>query len=140
MWFIVFKPCAWFAETLCKINTIYKSKLHLFFSSTPIVCIEKNWKKIMSDNHPGSRKVKKVVKQAWSDETMNNAIKKLQTVPSVSIRGVAKEFGLSECTLRFRLAKAKKGEGLKKSGRKCTFTPELEAELANCISVVCNLS
>ena len=74
----------------------------------------------MSANHPGSRKVKKVVAQAWSDETMNNAIQKLQSVPGISIRGVAKEFGLKEATLRFRLAKAKKNRiGISQLHQRC---------------------
>ena len=89
-------------------------------------------------NHPGSNKVKKLVTNAWTEDTIKAAIHKLQSVPGTSIRGVAKEFGVSECTLRFRLKKANKGEELKKAGRKCVFSKEVESELAKCIGIVCD--
>ena len=52
-------------------------------------------------SHPGSNKVKKLVTNSWTEDTIKTAIHKLQSVPATSIRGVAKEFGASECTLRF---------------------------------------
>ena len=69
-------------------------------------------------NHPGSDKVKKLVTNAWTEDTIKVAIHKLQSVTGTSIRGVAKEFGVSECTLRFQLKKANKGEELEKAGSK----------------------
>ena len=32
-------------------------------------------------NHPGSRKVKKIVENAWSEEVMLEAINKIQSTP-----------------------------------------------------------
>ena len=87
-------------------------------------------------NHPGSNELKKLVTNAWTEDTTKAAIHKLQSVPRISIRGVAKLFGVSECTLRFRLKQANKGEELKKAGRKCVFSKEVE--LAKCIGIVCN--
>ena len=42
-------------------------------------------------NHPGSRKVKKIVENAWSEEVMLEAINKIQSTPGLSIRKVAKK-------------------------------------------------
>ena len=50
-------------------------------------------------NHPGSTKMKKLVTNAWSEDTIEAAIHKLQSVLGTLIRGVAKGFGVSECTL-----------------------------------------
>ena len=53
-------------------------------------------------NHPGTRKGARSVQNVWTEATMDAAIHKLQSVPDGStIRGVAKEYGLSECTVRF---------------------------------------
>ena len=89
-------------------------------------------------NHPGPNKVKKLVTNVWTEDKIKAAIHKLQSVPGTLIRGVAKEFGVSECTLCFQLKKANKGEELKKAGRKCIFSKEVESELAKCIGIVCN--
>ena len=51
-------------------------------------------------NHPGSRKVKKIVENAWSEEVMLEAINKIQRTPGLSIRKVAKDFGLHKRTNR----------------------------------------
>ena len=88
-------------------------------------------------NHPGSRKVKKIVENAWSEEVMLEAINKIQSTPGLSIRKVAKDFGLNKCTVRFRLNKLKNGEGLQKVGRKCAFPTYQENSLAKCIGVLC---
>lgn len=61
-------------------------------------------------NYPGSKKVKKLVANAWTEDTIKAAVHKLQSVSGTSIRGFAKE-----------LKKAYKGEELKKAGRKCIF-------------------
>ena len=75
--------------------------------------------------HPGTRKVGKIVKNA--------------STPRVSIRGVAKHFNLSEVTLRFRRKKIQAGEpDLKKTGRKCAFDVETEEHLVKCIANLCN--
>ena len=53
-------------------------------------------------NLPGTRKSACSVQNVWTEATMDAAIHKLQSVPDGStIRGVAKEYGLSECTVRF---------------------------------------
>jgi len=85
-----------------------------------------------------SRKVQKVIKNAWSEEMVADAIHKIRSVPNSTVRGVATEFGLSECTLRFRLKKMEKGEQLNKAGRKAAFSPDVEENLTQCIAVVCN--
>ena len=89
-------------------------------------------------NHPGTRKDARSVQNVWTEATMNAAIHKLQSVPGSTIKGVAKEYGLSECTVRFQLKKINEGKSLEKSGKKCIFDKETERSLANCISVVCN--
>ena len=88
-------------------------------------------------NHPGSRKVKKIVENAWSEEVMLEAINKIQSTPGLSICKVAKDFGLNECTVRFPLNKLKNEEGLQKVGRKCAFPTYQENSLPNCIGVLC---
>ena len=52
-------------------------------------------------NHPGTRKGVHSVQNVWTEATMDAAIHKLQSVPGSTIRDVAKEYGLSECTVRF---------------------------------------
>ena len=89
-------------------------------------------------NHPGTRKGACSVQNVSTEATMDAAIHKLQYVPGSTIRGVAKEYGLSEWTVRFRLKKINEGKSLEKSGKKCTFDKETESSLAKCISVVCN--
>ena len=86
-----------------------------------------------------SKKVAKKIKNAWTEEDLVNALHKFDSVPGTTIRGVAKEFGVGESTIRFRLQKRKKGETLGKSGRKCVFDQKIESDLARCIAVVCNL-
>ena len=89
--------------------------------------------------HPGTRKVGKIVKNAWSEDKLMEALHVLDSTPSVSIRGVAKQYNLSEATLRFRRKKIQAGEpDLKKAGRKCAFDGETEEHLAKCIAVLCN--
>ena len=44
-------------------------------------------------NHPGSNKVEKLVSNTWTEDTVKAAIH------------IAKEFGVGECTLCFRLKK-----------------------------------
>ena len=87
-------------------------------------------------NHPRSQKVKKIVENAWSEGVMLEAIDKIQSTPGLSIRKVAKDFGLNECTVRFRLNKLKNG-GLQKVGRKCEFPTDQDNSLAKCIRVLC---
>ena len=86
----------------------------------------------------GSRKVAKKVANAWTEEDLLNAIHALDSVPGSTIRGVAKQFGVGESTIRFRLSKRKEGKALGKAGRKCVFSENVEKNLAECISVVCN--
>ena len=87
-------------------------------------------------NHPRSQKVKKIVENAWSEGVMLEAVDKIQSTPGLSIRKVAKDFGLNECTVRFRLNKLKNG-GLQKVGRKCAFPTDQDNSLAKCIRVLC---
>ena len=55
------------------------------------------------------------------------ALHVLDSTPGVSIRGVAKQYNLSEASLRFRRKKIQAGEpDLKKAGRKCAFDGETE--------------
>ena len=75
--------------------------------------------------HPGTREVGKIVKTAWSEDKLMEALHILDSTPGVSIRGVAKQYNLSEATLRFRRNKIQAGEtDLKKAGRKCAFDGE----------------
>ena len=89
-------------------------------------------------NHPVTRKGARSMQSVWTEATMDATIHKLQSVPGSTIRGVAKEYRLSECTVRFRLKKINEGKSLEKSRKKCTFDKETESSLAKCISVVCN--
>ena len=75
---------------------------------------------------------------AWTEDMIKADIHKLQSVPGNPIRVFAKEFGVCECTLRFRLKKANKKEELKKAGRKYVFSKKVESELAKCIEIACN--
>ena len=89
--------------------------------------------------HPGTREVGKIVKTAWSEDKLMEALHVLDSTPGVSIRGVAKQYNLSEVTLRFRRKKIQAGEpDLKKTGRKCAFDVETEEHLVKCIANLCN--
>ena len=67
------------------------------------------------------------------------ALHVLDSMPNVSIRGVAKQYNLSEATLRFRRRKMQAGDSdLKKAGRKCVFDVKTEEHLAKCIVVLFN--
>ena len=81
-------------------------------------------------NHPGSRKVQKIIGNGWTEQIMSEAIEKIQCTPGASLREVAKDFDLNESTLRFRLRKLKNQEDLQKCGRKCAFPTEQEQCLA----------
>ena len=77
--------------------------------------------------HPGTRKVGKIFKNAWSEDKLMEALHILDSTPSVSIWDVAKQCNLSEATLRFRRKKIQAGEpDLKKAGRKCVFNAKTE--------------
>ena len=89
--------------------------------------------------HPGARKVGKIVKNAWSEDKLLEALHVIDFRPNVSIGGVAKQYNLSEATIRFRRKKIQAGEPvLKKAGRKCAPDVETEEHLAKCIAVLCN--
>ena len=77
-------------------------------------------------NHSGSNKVKKLMTNAWTENTIKAAIDKLQSVPETLIKDVAKEFGVSECTLHFQLKKANKGEELKRQEENAYFQKKLK--------------
>ena len=53
----------------------------------------------------GSRKVKKKVKNCWTEEDLSECIHELQSAPGASIPGSAKKYGVSESTIRWRLSK-----------------------------------
>ena len=91
-----------------------------------------------NSNRVGSRKVTKKIENTWTEEDIQNAIHEIDSLPGKSIREVAKQFGLSESTIRFRRKKLFAGSDLKKAGRKCAFDEETETSLAECISVICN--
>ena len=75
--------------------------------------------------HPGTMILGKIVKNAWSEDKLMEALHALDSMPGPSIRGVAKQYNLSEATLRFRRKKIQAGEpDLKKAGRKCAFDGE----------------
>ena len=78
-----------------------------------------------NSNRVGRRKVTKKIENTWTEEDIQNAIHEIDSLPGKSIREVAKQFGLSESTIRFRRKKLFAGSDLKKAGRKC-------------ISVICN--
>ena len=54
-----------------------------------------------------------------------------------SIRSISSDNGVAESFLRFRLKRMKAGGNLQKVGKKSIFS-DIEGELANCISVLCN--
>ena len=58
----------------------------------------------------GSRKVKQRILNAWTEEQLQDALHELDSVPSTTIRGVAKRHGINEATIRFRLKIRKLGE------------------------------
>lgn len=84
-----------------------------------------------------SRKVSEKVINAWTEEDIEKAIH-LCNSTTKSVRSIAKECGVAESTIRFRLQKIKKNEELGKAGRKTCLSVEEERELANCIAVICN--
>ena len=91
-----------------------------------------------NSNRVGSRKVTKKKENTWTEEDIQNAIHKIDSLPGKSIREVAKQLGLSKSTIRFRRKKLFAGSDLKKAGRKCTFDEEIKTSLAECISAICN--
>ena len=91
-----------------------------------------------NSNRVGSRKVTKKKENTWTEEDIQNAIHKIDSLPGKSIREVAKQLGLSKSTIRFRRKKLFAGSDLKKAGRKCTFDEETKTSLAECISAICN--
>ena len=56
-------------------------------------------------NHPGTRKGARSMQNVWTEATMDATIHKLQSVPGSTIRGVAKEYRLSESLFDFDLRK-----------------------------------
>ena len=89
--------------------------------------------------HPGTRKVGKIVKNAWSEDKLMETLHVLDSTPNVSIWGVAKQYNLSEATIRFRRKKIQAGEpDLKNAGRKCAFDAETEEHLVKCIAILCS--
>ena len=46
-------------------------------------------------NHPGSRKVQKMIENGWTEQIMNEAIEKIQCTAGASIWKLAKDFGLN---------------------------------------------
>ena len=68
-----------------------------------------------------SRKVKKKVIRQWTEDDMTAALIEVKS-SSKSIREVAKEYGLAESSLRFRIKREKEGEPLRKAGRKNVFS------------------
>ena len=90
----------------------------------------------------GSRKVKERKWNCWTEDDIQEALRKLKSVPRSKIRTVTSVYGVNEFTIRFRLktnkltAKDKKKK--KKTGQNCVFSAEAEAQLANLIAVVCN--
>ena len=91
-----------------------------------------------NSNRVGSRKVTKKKENTWTEEDIQNAIHKIDSLPGKSIREVAKQLGLSKSTIRLRRKKLFAGSDLKKAGRKCTFDEETKTSLAECISAICN--
>ena len=72
--------------------------------------------------HPGTRKVGKIVKNAWRENDFMGTLHVLGSMPNVSIWSVAKQYNLSEATIRFRCKKIQAGEpDLKKADTKCAF-------------------
>ena len=56
---------------------------------------------------------------------------KLQSVFGSTLRGVAKEYGLSECTARFRLKKINEGKSLEKVEKSVLLTKRQRAAWLN---------
>ena len=84
-----------------------------------------------------SSKVHIKIKDAWTEEDLQKAID-LANSTTKSYRSIAKECGVKESTLQFRLKKLRRNEELKSADRKTVLTVLEENELAKCISVVCN--
>ena len=83
----------------------------------------------------GSRKVKKKVKNCWTDKDLNECIHELRSTPGPSICGSAKKYGVSESTIGWHLSKYKSVDLLKKPGRKCVLSRESEKNLASYIGI-----
>ena len=79
-----------------------------------------------NSNRVGSRKVTKKIENTWTEEDIQNAIHEIDSLPGKSIREVAKQFGLSESTIRFRRKKLFAVSDLKKAGPKCAFDEETD--------------
>ena len=82
-------------------------------------------------NHPRTRKGARSVHNVWTEATMDTAIHKLQSVFGSTLRGVAKEYGLSECTARFRLKKINEGKSLEKVEKSVLLTKRQRAAWLN---------
>ena len=82
-----------------------------------------------------SNKVLRKVSQAWTERDMAAAIDEAKS-STKSIRSISSD-GVAESSLRFRLKRMKAGGNLQKVGKKHVFS-DIEGELANCISVLCN--
>ena len=65
-------------------------------------------------SHPGNHEGARLVQNIWTESIMDASIHKLQSVLGSTIRGIAKEYGLSECTAQFRLNKINKRKRLEK--------------------------
>ena len=87
----------------------------------------------------GSKKVEKKIVGAWTENEMQEAIDKYNS-GGCSKRTIAKELGISESTLRFRLKKISEGKELGgQGGRPRVLSDKEEEELAKCIGVLCNV-
>ena len=83
--------------------------------------------------------VKEKKANCWTEDELQEALHKLRSVPGSLVRSVAKEYGVSESTLRWRRKNLKEhASSLKFPGRKCVFIEEKEKKLAKCIGSICN--
>ena len=55
----------------------------------------------------GSRKVREKVSGCWTEENIMESIHEIHSTPGANIRGVAKKYGVNECTIRWRIKKKK---------------------------------
>ena len=89
---------------------------------------------------PSNKIGKKVVSgKAWMEEQLTSALTAVEANPQRSQRAIAKEFNISESTLRARL-KLKRERGtieLEKCGRKPTLDKNTELEISSCIDILC---
>ena len=83
-----------------------------------------------------SKKVEKKIVNPWTEEDMQKALHHLASVPNAGTRKTAREFGVRESTLRWRINNGDRELG--KSGRKTVYSEGEERQLAECIAVVCN--